>query len=67
MDIAYVLPYTAADTRKAFKQRIYDVLVRMDEAKYGTPELQIVRKYPGIPWRRIWTNLHASVVPNMVK
>jgi len=39
----------------------------MDEAKYGAPELRIVRKYPGIPWRRIWTNLRASVVPGTVK
>jgi len=35
MDMAYVLRYTAADTRKAFKQRIYDVLIRMDVDKYG--------------------------------
>ena len=67
MDMAYVLPHKAADTRKAFKQRIYDVLLRMDEVKYGAPELRIVRKHPGIPWRRIWTNLHASVVPDTVK
>jgi len=62
MDMVYILPHTAADTRKTFKHRIYDVLIRMHVAKYGTPELRIVRKYPGIPWRRIWTNLHASVV-----
>ena len=28
-----VLPYTAADTRKAFKQRINDTLMGMDETK----------------------------------
>ena len=67
MDMAYVLPYTAADTRKAFKQRIYDALMCMDEAKNGTPELRIVQKYPAIPWLRIWTNLHPAPVPEMVK
>jgi len=25
-----------------------------------------VRKYPEIIWRRIWTNLHVSLVPDMV-
>jgi hypothetical protein len=34
IDMIYVLPYTAADKRKALKQRIYDTLMRMDEAKY---------------------------------
>jgi len=41
--------------------------MRMDEAKHSTPELRIVRKYPGIPWWRIWTNLHAFVESDMVK
>ena len=67
MDMAYVLPYTAADTRKVFKQRIYDALMRMDEVKNGTPELCIVQKYPTTPWRCICTNLHAAPVPQMVK
>ena len=37
MDVAYVLPYTAAETHKTFKKRIYDVLMNMDEAKHSTP------------------------------
>jgi hypothetical protein len=44
MDIASVRSHTAADTRKAFKQRIYDALTRMYGAKNGTPELRIVQK-----------------------
>ena len=65
--MAYVLPYTAADTRKAFKQCIYDALMCVDEAKNGTPELWIVQKYPATPWQHIWTNLHTAPVPEMVK
>jgi hypothetical protein len=67
MDMAYVHPYTATDTRKAFKQRIYDALKCMDEAKIGILELRIVKKYPATPWRRIWTNLHVAPVTEMVK
>jgi hypothetical protein len=41
--------------------------MRMDEAKHDTSELRIVKKNPGFPWGRIWTNLHAAMVPDMVK
>jgi hypothetical protein len=67
MDMAYVPPYAVADTRKTFKKRVCDVLMRVDEVKHSTPELRIVRKYPGISWERIWKNLHASMVTDMVK
>ena len=67
MDMAYVPPYTEDETRKTFKKRIYDVLIRMDEAKHCTPELRIVQKNPGIFWGRVWTNLHAAPVPDTVK
>ena len=46
---------------------VYDALIQMDEAKNDTSELRIVQKYPGTPWRRTWTNLHAAPVPEMVK
>ena len=41
--------------------------MRMDEVTHRTPALRLVRKYPGIRWGRIWKNLHASMVPDMVK
>jgi hypothetical protein len=46
MDMAYVRPYTAEDTRNVFRHRIYDALRRMDEAKNGTTELTILKKIP---------------------
>jgi hypothetical protein len=49
MDMAYFPPYTAADTRKTFKNRTHEVLMRMDEAKHDTSELRIVKKNPGFP------------------
>jgi hypothetical protein len=44
MDMGYVRPYTAEDTRNVFSQRMYDALRRMDEVKNGTSELRIVKK-----------------------
>jgi hypothetical protein len=35
MDIAYVSPYAAAETRKAINSRVYDVLMRMEEVKHN--------------------------------
>jgi hypothetical protein len=46
MDMAYVPPYAAADTRKTFKKRVCDVLMRVDEVKHSTPELWILRNTP---------------------
>ena len=67
MDMAYVPPYAVAETRMAFKRRVFDVLMRMEAVKHNPPDLRIMRKYPGVPWGRIWKNLHASMVPDTVK
>jgi hypothetical protein len=47
MDVAYVPPYTTAETRNAFKRRIYDVLMHMEAVKHNPPQLHIERKFPG--------------------
>jgi hypothetical protein len=39
MDMAYLQHYAAAETRKAFKRRVYDVLLRMDEVQHKPPGL----------------------------
>jgi hypothetical protein len=39
----------------------------MDEAKIGTPELRIVKKFLATSWRQIWTNFHAAPINEMVK
>jgi hypothetical protein len=44
MDMAYIPPYDAANTRKTFKKRVYDVLKRIEPAKHSTPEVRIVQK-----------------------
>jgi hypothetical protein len=35
MDMAYVPPYATAETRKAFKRRIYDVLMHIEAVKHN--------------------------------
>jgi hypothetical protein len=62
MDMAYVPLYAAAETLKAFKRLVYDVLMHIEAVKHKPPELRIVRKFPGIPWGLIWKTLHASTV-----
>jgi len=53
VDMADLPHYAAAGTRKAFKRRVFDLLLRMDEVQHKPPGLWIVRKYPGIPWGRL--------------
>jgi hypothetical protein len=65
--MAYVPPYTVAETRKTFKKRVYNVLVHMEAVTYNPPALRIVRKYPGIPWGCRWKNLHAFKVSDTEK
>jgi hypothetical protein len=67
MDMAYVPPSAMAETRKTFKNPVYDVLMHMETVKHNTRALRIVRKFPGIPWGRMLKNLHASTVPDTVK
>ena len=67
MDMTYMPPYAEDGRRKTFKMRVYVVLMRMDEVSHRIPAPQIVRKYPEIPWESIRKNLHASLVPDMVK
>ena len=35
MKMTYVPPYASAETRKAFKRRVYDVLMSMEEVKHN--------------------------------
>jgi len=33
----------------------------------GTSDLRIVRKYPGIAWQRVWTNVHTTGLSDPIK
>ena len=67
IDMANVIPSGTDETMKNFKQRIYGVLLSMANTGNRTTGLQIVRKYPGIRWERVWKNLHAARVSDTVK
>ena len=63
-DMSYVSPYATDETKKKFKQRLYEVLLRLA----STPSaIRIVRKFPGTSWECVWKNLHASLVSDTIK
>jgi len=49
------------------KNRPYRVLLTMATTSIGTSELRIVRKYPGIAWRRVWTNVQTTGHSDRIK
>jgi hypothetical protein len=67
MDMAYVAPYAPDGTRKKFKRRVYEVLLRMTNNGSPPNELRIVRKFPGVNWEFVWENLHVSGVYDTTK
>ena len=52
---------------KSSKKRLYGVLLTMANRGNGTSELRIARKYPGIAWQRVWTNLHTTGLSDPIK
>ena len=67
LDMAYIPPYTKDETRKKFKRRIYDTLLRIEEVQHRATDIRIINKNPGIPWMRVWKNLHAAPITDKVK
>jgi hypothetical protein len=51
---------------KAVKRRPYEVLLKMDQTTTQLNEIRILRKYPTIPWTRVWKNLHAARLPDTI-
>ena len=67
LDMAYVAPPGPQETMKKFKNRLYGVLLTIVTTGNGTRELRIARKYPGIAWQRVWTNVHTNGLSNPTK
>ena len=67
LDMAYVAPPGPQETTQKFKTLLYGVLLTMANTGNGTSELRIARKYPGIAWQRVWTNLHTTELPDPIK
>ena len=67
LDMAYVPPPGPQETMKKFKNSLYGVLLTMATTSNGTNELRIARKYPGIAWQRLWTNVHTTGLSDPIK
>ena len=52
---------------KKFKNPLYGVLLTMTTMSNGTSELRSARKYPGIAWQRVWTNVHTTGLSDTIK
>jgi hypothetical protein len=52
---------------KKFKNPLYGVLLTMATMSNGNSELRIARKYPGIAWQRVWTNVHTAGLSDTIK
>jgi hypothetical protein len=67
LDKAYVASPGPNETMKAFKLRLYGVLLTVVTRGTETSELRIISKYPELPWPRVWANLHAAGLPDTIK
>jgi hypothetical protein len=67
LDVAYVAQPDPKVTLKQFRHRIYSVLLAMAKVEKGTSEIRIIRKYPELPWPRVWANIHSANLPDAVK
>ena len=49
------------------KNRLYGLLLTLATTGNGTNKLRIARKYPGIAWQRVWTNVHTTGLSDPIK
>jgi len=66
-DMAYIALPGPQETMQKFADRLYGVLLTMPITGNGTSELRIARKYPGIAWQRVWTNVHTTGLSDPIK
>jgi hypothetical protein len=52
---------------KAFKKRLYGVLLMMLTTSNDLSEIRIVRKYPTLSWQRVWANLLTAGLSDTIK
>jgi hypothetical protein len=67
IDVAYIEPSGAYESMKAFKRRIYRVLLTMATNVDDTNNIQIIRKNPELPWQRICRTLHTAGLSDAIK
>jgi hypothetical protein len=66
-DMAYVPEPTSDDTIKKFRTRLYRALHIMASAATPARPCRVEMPHPNVNWHRIWSNLHASWVPDTVR
>jgi hypothetical protein len=67
LDMAYAVTPGPQETMQKFKNRLNGLLLTMATTGNGTTELRIARKYPGIAWQRVWTNVHTTGLSDPIK
>jgi hypothetical protein len=66
-DMAYVSPYATDETRKKFKRRMYEVLLRLANNESTPRAIRMVRKFPCNNWESVRKNVHVNVLPDTIK
>jgi hypothetical protein len=65
--MAFIEPPGAYESMKAFKHRIYRVLLTMVTDVADTNNIRIIRKNPEIPWQSVWRTLHTAGLSDAIK
>jgi len=60
LDMAYIAPTHANESRHKFRRRIYETIRSMHSNVERSDEMRIVRQYPQVNWQRLWANLHTA-------
>jgi hypothetical protein len=66
-DMAYVSPYATDETRKKFKRRMYEALLRLANNESTPRAIRIVRKFPCNNWESVRKNLHVNLISVTIK
>jgi hypothetical protein len=56
-----------AETGKAFKRRLYDVMADLLRETPALQAMRVRRLWPPTEWSAVWPNLHAPPVPDDIK
>ena len=58
--MAYVAPQRTIEIMSKQRSRIYQTLKDIQSNTKRSEVMRIVRKYPEVNWKRLWTNLHTA-------
>jgi hypothetical protein len=67
LDVAYLSPPGPDEPLRHFMRRMYNTLQQMAVAGRGTQRMRVVQKRPTTDCDRVWRNLHAYGVSEVIK